>query len=277
MTMDRRTFTKSIPLAMGAAAIAGAARGVGATAGGPGATQASGVALPKDAGMRPFHIGMFVFPGMTNLDFVGTHGIISRPPSARIHILGKTLDPVPDDAGNRILADTLFTAAPELDMLFVGGGPGTEQMMQDREILAFFRDRAPRARYITSVCTGALVLGAAGLLRGYRAATHWTTMDILPMLGAIPVHERVVIDRDRITGGGVTAGIDFGLAVVDQLWGREMAETIQLANEYDPHPPFNAGSPLTAPARSVEMVRAMVHDGVAAMTSAAARAARGFA
>lgn len=270
--MDRRTFTKSIPFAL---TFAGALLN-GKAAAASRTTEVSEVALPEAPGMPRVTIGMWVFPGMTNLDFVGAHAILSRPPSAKIHIIGKTLDPVPDDAGNRVLADTLFTDAPELDILFVGGGPGTEAMMQDPAILDFFRERAPRARYVTSVCTGSLVLGAAGLLRGYRAASHWTTMDILPILGATPVHERVVIDRNRMTGGGVTAGIDFGLTLVDRVWGREMAETIQLANEYDPHPPFDAGSPLTAPARSVGMVRAMVHDGVVNMTAAAERAARRF-
>ena len=270
--MDRRTFTKSIPFALTAAGALMSGKAAGASA----ADQVADLALPKGPGMQPVSIGMWVFPGMTNLDFVGPHGILSRPPSAKIHIIGKTLDPIPDDAGNRVLANTLFTDAPELDILFVGGGPGTEAMMQDPQILDFFRQRAPRAKYITSVCTGSLVLGAAGLLRGYRAASHWTTIDILPILGATPVHERVVIDRNRMTGGGVTAGIDFGLTLVDRVWGREMAETIQLANEYDPHPPFNAGSPRTAPAKSVEMVRAMVHDGVANMTAAAERAAKRF-
>lgn len=270
--MDRRTFTKGIPLALTAAAVGLAARGGSAEA----QSDTHAVDLPKVPGTKPVTIGMWLFPGMTNLDFVGAHAIMSRPPSAKIYILGKTLDPIADDAGNRVLADTLFDRAPELDILFVGGGPGTEAMMQDPAILTFFRERAPRARYITSVCTGALVLGAAGLLRGYKAATHWTTMDILPILGATPVHERVVIDRNRITGGGVTAGIDFGLTVVDQVWGREMAETIQLANEYDPHPPFNAGTPRTAPAKSIEMVKAMTHSGVAGMTAAATRAAKRF-
>lgn len=270
--MDRRTFTKSIPLALAAV---GAALNAKAVAAAPSAAGAP-VALPVQPPVAPVTIGMWVFPGMTNLDFVGAHAILSRPPAVKIHILGKTLGPIPDDAGNRVLADTLFTDAPDLDILFVGGGPGTEAMMQDAAILDFFRKRAPRAKYVTSVCTGSLVLGAAGLLRGYKAASHWTTMDILPILGATPVHERVVIDRNRITGGGVTAGIDFGLTVVDRIWGREIAETIQLANEYDPHPPFNAGSPRTAPAKSVEMVRAMVHDGVAGMTAAAERAAKRF-
>lgn len=271
--MDRRTFTKSIPLALTAAG----GMFSGQASAKPAPAKVSDVSLPKGPGMQPVTIGMWVFPGMTNLDFVGTHGIISRPPSAKVHIIGKTLDPIPDDAGNRVLADTLFTDAPELDIIFVGGGPGTEGMMQDPAILSFFRERAPRAKFITSVCTGSLVLGAAGLLRGYKAASHWTTIDILPILGAIPVHERVVIDRNRMTGGGVTAGIDFGLTLVDRIWGREMAETIQLANEYNPQPPFNAGSPLTAPAKSVEMVRAMVRDGVSNMTAAAERAAKRFA
>jgi cyclohexyl-isocyanide hydratase len=148
--------------------------------------------------------------------------------------------------------------------------------MEDSAVLAFLRDRAPAAQWITSVCTGALVLGAAGLLRGYRAATHWSAMDILPVLGAEPVDERVVIDRNRITGGGVTAGIDFGLTVVGRLFGDDMAQLIQLGQEYNPQPPFNAGSPRTAPAAVVERYRTLTAKQTEDRRAAAVRAARTF-
>jgi cyclohexyl-isocyanide hydratase len=131
--------------------------------------------------------------------------------------------------------------------LFVPGGtPGTISMMKDSEVLDFLADRGSRARYVTSVCTGSLVLGAAGLLKGYKATSHWSTRDLLPLLGAIPVDRRVVEDRNRITGGGVTSGIDFGLVISSRLRSQDYAERLQLLNEYDPHPPFNAGSPKTA-------------------------------
>jgi cyclohexyl-isocyanide hydratase len=139
-----------------------------------------------------------------------------------------------------------FDEAPPLDVLCVPGGPGINRMMEDDRMLAFLQHHAGRARYVTSVCTGALVLGAAGLLQGYRATTHWLSLDLLTLFGADPVAERVVIDRNRITGGGVTAGIDFALAVAAQLHGRAAAEEIQLILEYDPLPPLNSGSPRVA-------------------------------
>lgn len=196
---------------------------------------------------KPFTIGMVAFDMMTNLDFVGPFDILSRVRAARTIVLGKSLDPITTDSKYRMLPEMRLADAPELDMLFVPGGPGTTKLMEDAEMLGFLRDRAPRAQWVTSVCTGALVLGAAGLLRGYRAATHWTAMDILPVLGAIPVNERVVVDRNRMTGGGVTAGIDFGLTLIARIWGEDQAKLIQMANEYNPQPPFDAGHPDRAP------------------------------
>lgn len=237
----------------------------GKAIGAPRSATAADLVLPAGNHTRPVTIEMWVFPRLTNLDFVGAHGIPSRQPTMKVPFLGKTLDPIPGDAENRVRADTLFTDGPDFDILFVGGGSGTEAMRHDPQILNSFPNRAPLAKYITSVCTGSLALGAAGLLRSYRAASQWTTMDILPLLGAIPAHERVVMDRNRFTGGGVKARIDFGFTLVDQIWGHEMAETVLLANEYGPHQPFNAGSPCTAPAKSVAAVRAMVHYGVVNM------------
>ena len=148
--------------------------------------------------------------------------------------------------------------------------------MEDAETLEFLKARAPNARWITSVCTGALVLGAAGLLRGYKAATHWASMDLLPLLGAEPVESRVVMDRNRITGGGVTAGIDFGLIVAQILWGQDTAELLQLGTEYDPHPPFNSGSPVTARPAIVERFRRLTASSANANRAAALMASSAF-
>jgi cyclohexyl-isocyanide hydratase len=148
-----------------------------------------------------------------------------------------------------------FADCPQLDVICVPGGFGTDDMVNDEEMLAFLRRQAAGAKYITSVCTGSLVLGAAGLLKGYRAATHWSAMELLGEFGAAPTHTRVCVDRNRITGGGVTAGIDFALTLVSLLVDRRTAEAIQLGMEYNPAPPFNAGSPDTAPSETVTMIR----------------------
>lgn len=222
----------------------------------------------------PFTIGMIAYDQMTNLDFVGPFDILSRPRATRTIVLGRTLDPITTDSGYRLLPELALADAPELDMIFLPGGPGSTALMEDEELIAFLRERGPRAKWVTSVCTGALILGAAGLLRGYRAATHWSAMDILPVLGATPVHERVVIDRNRVTGGGVTAGIDFGLTLIAHLWGEDQAKLIQMGTEYNPQPPFDAGHPDRAPevaARFREVAQGMVARRMAAAERAAAR------
>jgi cyclohexyl-isocyanide hydratase len=159
--------------------------------------------------------------------------------------------------------------------LFVGGGlEGTIAVMQDDEVLAFLADRGRRARYVTSVCTGSLILGSAGLLKGYKATSHWAFRDLLPVLGAIPVHQRVVEDRNRITGAGVTSGIDFGLLVAARMRGQHYAELLQLINEYDPQPPFHAGAPADAGPMATDELRKMMATGIASAKKAALRAAR---
>jgi cyclohexyl-isocyanide hydratase len=235
--------------------------------------QGSGAAA---SGEDKFRIGMLIFERMTNTDFVGPCDVFARVSAATVHVLAKTREPITTDAGHRVLADMTLREAPELDMLFVPGGPGTNAVMEDQEVLEFLKARAPRAKYITSVCTGALVLGAAGLLRGYKAATHWSVMHVLPVLGAIPVSERVVIDRNRITGGGATAGIDFGLVVVKTVWGDQLAQTIQLGQEYDPQPPFNCGHPRSAPPQIVEHFRKLTARLTEGRMAAAQRAAARF-
>jgi cyclohexyl-isocyanide hydratase len=168
-------------------------------------------------------------------------------------LVWKDRDPIDLGRGVRIVPDTTFDWLQAADVLFVPGGAGICNASAEPDALAFLRSRAETAQYITSVCTGALVLGAAGLLRGYRATTHWRFLDLLPPLGAQPVQERVVHDRNRITGGGVTAGLDFGLTIIAQLCGTGWAEGVQLGLEYQPAPPFSSGTPHTA---RPEIVRA---------------------
>ncbi|MGE3246309.1 MAG: DJ-1/PfpI family protein [Beijerinckiaceae bacterium] len=192
---------------------------------------------------KEFVIGMIVFDGMTNLDFVAPEDVFWRLPDAKVLALSRDGQPVVSDIGRTIAATHAFGDAGDLDLLFIGGGPGVNALMEDSATLDFLCVKAERAQWITSVCTGALVLGAAGLLRGYRAATHWAAMEALGILGAEPVHERVVFDRNHVTGGGVTAGLDFALAIAARLHGDRVGQTLQLAMEYDPKPPFAGGSP----------------------------------
>jgi len=195
----------------------------------------------------PLSIGMVLFPNLTQLDLTGAYEVLARMPDTRVRLVASTLHPVRSEWGLTISPDATFANAPPLDILCVPGGWGINECLDDEELLGFLRARGERARYITSVCSGALLLGAAGLLRGYRATTHWLSLDLLPLLGAEAVRQRVVRDRNRITGGGVTAGIDFGLALAAELFGPATAQRIQLAIEYAPAPPFDSGSPDTAP------------------------------
>lgn len=199
-------------------------------------------------------IGMLVYPGMFLQDLVGPLTVFEALMNKEIHLLWKTLDPVGNETGGPealipVKPTTTFANCPEhLDVLFVPGGvPGTFTMMEDPEVLAFLQRAGANARYVTSVCTGSLILGAAGLLQGYKATSYWDTRDVLKELGAIPTKGRVVVDRNRITGGGVTAGIDFGLKIIAKLRSPAYAQAVQLYLEYDPQPPFNAGSPEKAP------------------------------
>jgi cyclohexyl-isocyanide hydratase len=201
--------------------------------------------------MADFTIGMLVFPGMTNLDFAGPYEVLAKLPGARTHVLWKTPGIVTTDKALGIVADTAFDDCPPLDLLFVPGGPGQIELMDDQVVLDFLAAQGAQAQWVTSVCTGALLLGAAGLLRGYKAATHWSAMDQLVLFGAEAVDRRVVIDRNRVTGGGVTAGIDFGLTLAATLHGDALAQRMQLGLEYNPQPPFVGGHPDLAPAAVV--------------------------
>jgi cyclohexyl-isocyanide hydratase len=220
-------------------------------------------------------IGLLLFPNLTQLDLTGPFEVFARTPGATVHLLWKTLEPVRDDRGLHLLPSKTLAEAPQLDVICVPGGPGQIDLMLDDEVLEFLRRQADGARWITSVCTGALVLGAAGLLKGYKATTHWASHDQLAMFGAYPTQARYVIDRNRVTGGGVTAGIDFALALVAEMLGEDVAKAIQLSIEYDPAPPFNAGSPAGAGEAVLGRMRGvmapMLEKRLAASKAAAAR------
>ena len=203
----------------------------------------------------PLQIGLLIFPKVTQLDFTGPLQVFSSVPGAKVHLIWKRIEPVASDSVMMLTPTTTYADCPQLDVICVPGGAGTDDMVNDEEMLAFLRKQAAGAKYITSVCTGSLVLGAAGLLRGYRAATHWTAIDFLEQFGAIPAKTRVCVDRNRITGGGVTAGIDFALTLVSIMVDRRTAEAIQLRLEYNPAPPFKAGSPDTAPPEILALLR----------------------
>jgi cyclohexyl-isocyanide hydratase len=202
----------------------------------------------------PTVVAMVLFPGLNQLDLTGPYEVFSRMPGARVSLVSATMEPVKSEWGLTIAPDVAFADARQADILCVPGGWGVNEQLENEPFLTFLREQSRRARYVTSVCSGALLLGAAGLLNGYRATTHWMSLDLLALLGAEPVEERVVVDRNRVTGGGVTAGIDFGLVVVRELVGPSAAQEIQLAIEYQPSPPYESGLPSTAPAAVREAV-----------------------
>ena len=191
-------------------------------------------------------IGFVIFPNLTQLDFTGPLQVLARLPGAIIHVVAKTLQPVASDSVLMLMPTTTFADCPTLDLLCIPGGYGVDQAMEDEKTMEFVRRQGAGANYVTSVCTGAFVLGAAGLLRGKKATTHWAYHHLLPRVGAIPVKERVVRDGNRFTGGGVTAGIDFALTLMAEIAGPDIAQAVQLSLEYDPHPPFSSGSPRLA-------------------------------
>jgi cyclohexyl-isocyanide hydratase len=201
-------------------------------------------------------VGFILFPGLTQLDLTGPFEVFAKWRDAEVHLVWKDLAPVRAETGMRILPDTSFADCPPLDVICVPGGPGIAALMEDAETLAFLKAQAATARFVTSVCTGALVLAAAGLLRGVRATSHWASRDLLARFGATVMADRVVRDGRFLTGGGVTAGIDFALVLVAEIAGAATAQAIQLQIEYAPAPPFDAGRPETAPADVLADVRA---------------------
>jgi cyclohexyl-isocyanide hydratase len=200
-------------------------------------------------------IGMLIFPRLTQLDMTGPYEVLARVPNTKVYLVAHSMAPVKTDRGMEIVPTTTLADCPQLDLVMVPGGPGQQDLMEDEVVLEFLRRQARGAKYITSVCTGSLVLGAAGLLKGKRATSHWAALEHLKPLGATPVSEKVVMDGNIITGAGVTSGIDFALAVAAMLEGEEVAKQIQLQIEYDPSPPFNSGSPQTASPEMLALVK----------------------
>ena len=201
------------------------------------------------------HFGLLLFPRVQQLDLTGPYEVFASLPDARVDLVAQSMEPVTSATGLTLTPTTTFAGCPQLDVLCVPGGSGVNALMTDAGTLDFVRTQAAEARYVTSVCTGALVLGAAGLLRGKRATTHWGAHDLLAAFGAVPTQGRVVRDGNLVTGGGVTAGIDFALTLAAEIMGREAAEAVQLVLEYAPAPPFDAGTPDTASAAMLAMAR----------------------
>jgi cyclohexyl-isocyanide hydratase len=205
---------------------------------------------------RHLMIGGIIFPDMDQCDFTGPFEVLSRIPNSTFHTLWKDKCIVRDMRGMQLVPDTVLQEAPQLDVLVVPGGYGQEEVATDKEVLAFIRTQAKHALYVYSVCTGALICGAAGLLHGRKATTHWTALDVLPLYGAIPCHDRVVIDGNYVSAGGVTSGIDGSLILAALLRGNLVAKELQLYMAYEPQPPFDSGSPTKAPADVLKNVRA---------------------
>jgi cyclohexyl-isocyanide hydratase len=209
--------------------------------------------------MNPLQIGFLIYPGIIQLDVMGAYQVLAFPPNTQVHLLWKTLSPVVSNEGLVLAPTTTLAECPSLDVICIpGGGIGQVEVMGDIEILNFLKQQSTTAQYVTSVCTGSLILAAAGLLQGYKATCHWAFRDQLAMLGVEVVPQRVVIDRNRVTGAGVTSGIDFGLTLLKLLHGEQVAKMTQLMMEYTPEPPFNAGTSETA---GEEVVRSLMQFG----------------
>lgn len=220
-----------------------------------------------------FDIGLFIFPRITQLDITGPFEVLARVPGARIHWIWKKLEPVQSDIGLTLTPTVDFATCPKLDVICVPGGPGINPLLEDDEVLAFLRAKEKEVRLVTSVCAGSLLLGAAGLLVGARSACHWLSRDMLKEFGAIPDPARVVIDGKHISGGGVTAGIDFAFAVVAALAGEAKAKEIQLFLEYSPKPPFKCGTPEEADPATLATVQGLAQGMIEPRLAAVRRAA----
>ncbi|WP_262692446.1 DJ-1/PfpI family protein [Kordiimonas aestuarii] len=205
-------------------------------------------------------IGFYLFPDMTQLDFAGPFEVFSQVPGVEVYLAAKTLKAVTADKGLGLMPTVTLEDCPDLDVLCVPGGPHVDYLFDDEATLAFLRRQGAQAQYVTSVCTGSLILGAAGLLRGFKATSHWTSVDMLSNFGAVPTAGRVVKDRNRITGGGVTAGIDFALTCVAEIVGERVAKMIQLGLEYNPEPPFDGGHPNVAEPEIVQAVGVLMKE-----------------
>jgi cyclohexyl-isocyanide hydratase len=283
-TLSRREL---MSLAAGAASLAVASSVLGAQQGPPAQSheghgnhgEGHGAHGDHDHGkmmksLPKIRFGLLLFPELTALDLVGPQLLMATMMNTEVHLVWKSKDPVMCDSGFAIVPTTTFAECPrELDVLCVPGGPrGTHKALLDNEVIDFVAETGSRAKYVTSVCTGSLILGAAGLLKGYKAASYWTVRDVLPLLGAEPVNRRVVIDRNRITGGGITAGIDFGLVLSSILRGEDTARLQELVLEYTPEPPFKAGSAEAAKPETVKLARMLLKEVSDAMRDAATQA-----
>lgn len=218
------------------------------------------------------HVVMLLYPNLTQLDLTGPYEVLARFKELTLHLVWKDRDPVRDVSGLQIVPSCSFDDCPQADILFVPGGPGQVALMEDAQVLDFLRRQASGATYITSVCTGSLVLAAAGLLAGHRATCHWLSLEQLALFGVEAVAERVVHDRNRITGAGVTSGIDFALSLTAALFGEERAKATQLMIEYDPAPPFAGGSPRSASPETIATVK-VITDAFQAKREAVSRRA----
>jgi len=219
---------------------------------------------------KHLHIGSLIFDKFDQIDLTGPYEVLSAVPNATFHIGAKSKQTVEDFRGLQVQPSQTLSEMPQLDILHIPGGPGQQDLMEDEEVLGFIRRQAAGASFVFSVCTGALLLGAAGLLKGRRATTHWASMTVLPLLGAIPVSERVVIDGNWMFAAGVTSGIDGALRLAALARGEDVAKQIQLYMQYQPEPPFDSGSPERAPAHILEHQR----DAMAALTAARLETAR---
>lgn len=210
----------------------------------------------------PFHVGFLLWDGLTQLDMTGPAQVLHRMPGAQLHYVWKTLDPVMSDCGLALVPTMTLADCPQLDMICVPGGTPVAPVMRDRQVLDWLRTQAAGAKLITSVCTGSLILAAAGLLEGYRAGCYWASGHQLALFGAEFVRERTVVDRNRITAGGVSSGIDFAFRIIERLHGRDVAEAIQLSVEYDPQP-LGGGTPATARPEILARVQGLMASRIA--------------
>lgn len=214
--------------------------------------------------LSPISVAFLLFPNVTQLDLTGPAQVLSRLGNVTLNLVWKDRNPIDTDAGFPLLPTATFDEVKAADIVCIPGGLGTIEIMQDDEVLAWVKQIARDADWVTSVCTGSLVLGAAGLLKGYKATTHWASLEQLAFFGAEPVSQRIVHDRNRVTGGGVTSGIDFALSLASLIRGEKFAEFIQLSIEYDPKPPFDSGTPDKADpdivARYWQLIDAAVPD-----------------
>lgn len=223
---------------------------------------------------KHLRIGGLIFPRMDQIDFTGPFEVLSRVPDSTFHVIGRDREPIRDVKGLILTPEITIAESPRLDVLMVPGGYGQEDLMDDETVLSFLREQAANAKFVFSVCTGALVCGAAGLLRGVRSTTHWASFHLLPYFGATPVDKRVVVDGKHVSAAGVTAGIDGALTVAALLRGDRAAQQIQLGLEYAPEPPFDSGTPKTAPAEVLAAAREEMREVTARRLTTAIRMGR---